>query len=382
LHDRGPPEALLLAIRAARRALSVNPDDAGAFLLMGEAYFRLSRLTRDGSWQATLSTLADIRRAQTLTALEQAVRLRPDLDRAHELLFQLYYEAGQMDRALDHVRERLRIAQEDVKQQGRNAAAAEDRQVGLKSQLEDVESRVARSLEIYLANTEGKTDPTQVLDRARVACRHGLTRKALEMLLDSHLAIFGKPGAELQLDLMLQAGRAFEVRAWLDPEHEEVLGSASYHSFQAQAAAACGDYAGADAELDNLAQPLRLVQTSRDQLMPVRSVVALRVSVSVLARPAPDCGTAGLAGMVYQQFDSVRPLAGPAALMGQEADVRAVRGLLATESGDVITAREHFRAALSLWGSDERAATGAGLDFLTRPFAQQALRRLEDERED
>jgi hypothetical protein len=56
-----------------------------------------------------------------------------------------------------------------------------------------------------------------------------------------------------------------------------------------------------------------------------------------------------------------------------------LRGLLATECGAVKAARVHFRAALDVWGSDERAATGAGVDFLTRPLAQEAIRLLEDE---
>jgi hypothetical protein len=81
--------------------------------------------------------------------------------------------------------------------------------------------------------------------------------------------------------------------------------------------------------------------------------------------------------MLYQQFDQLGPLKVPAALLAQEADVRALRGLLATESGSVDAARRHFRAALEVWGSDDQAATGAGIDFLGRPFAQQTLRRLE-----
>src|SRR5207248_3342242 len=80
LRDQGPAEALLLAVRAARRALAVNPDDAGAYLLLGEAYLRLARQTREQGWRTFLPVLADIRRVQALTALEQAVLLRPDLD--------------------------------------------------------------------------------------------------------------------------------------------------------------------------------------------------------------------------------------------------------------------------------------------------------------
>ncbi len=82
LHDRRPAEALLLSVRAARRALAANPDDGGAFLLLGESYLRLSRQTRQQSWERMLPSFSDIRRVQTVTALEQAVLLRPDLERA------------------------------------------------------------------------------------------------------------------------------------------------------------------------------------------------------------------------------------------------------------------------------------------------------------
>src|SRR5579875_3062835 len=77
-----PSEPLLLAVRAARRALAANPDDARAFLLLGEAYFRLARQTQEATWQALLPPLASLRQAQILTALEQAATLRPDLDQA------------------------------------------------------------------------------------------------------------------------------------------------------------------------------------------------------------------------------------------------------------------------------------------------------------
>jgi hypothetical protein len=379
--DRGPPEALLLAVRAARRALSANPEDAGAFLLLGEAYLRLARQTREESWQTVLPELATLRRAQALTALEQAVLLRPDLDEAHALLAQLYVEGNQLDRTLDHLRARLRIAEQGAKKRGPEAAAAAERQTALQADVETMEAQVRRAQDIYDVNIQGKTDPSMVPDRARLAARHGLSRKALEMLQESRFDIFGKSGAELYLDLMLQAGQAFGVRASLEPGYEAVLGYSPYHWLQVQTAAACGDYAGADAELDKLGEQLRQVQITPEQLVPVRSVVTLRVGGAVLARPVPGAGPAGLAGMAFRQFDELRPLGRPAALLRQEADLRVLCGLLALESGAVETAREHFRAALAIWGSDDRAATGAGVDFLTRPIAQHAIRLLEEKDE-
>ena len=380
--ERDVSEALLLAVRAARRALSANPDDAGAFLLLGEAYFRLSTRTREQSWQAILPSLASVRRIQTLTALEQAVLLRPELDHAHALLANLYAQTRQWDRALDHLRVRLQIAEQQLKDHGRGEASAASRRLALQTDVETMEGRVRRAEDVYTVNTEGKTEPSQVLDRVQVALRHGLTRKALEMLLASYPAIFGTPGAELQLELMLGAGRAYEVRAWLDPRHERQFGAKRYHSLQAQAAAACGDYAAAGAELDALCEPLRHVPLSPQQEVPVRSAVALRAAWAALNRPVAGEGAAGLARIAFYQFKALEPLDDPVAQMRQEADWRVLRGLLALEAGEVETARRHFRTALELWGSDSQAVLGAGLDFPTRPIAQQVLGLLEDKRPD
>jgi hypothetical protein len=380
--DRGPPEPLLLAVRAARRALAANPDDAGAFLLLGEAYLRLARRTREQRWQAALPELAAIRRAQAVTALEQAALLGPDLDQAHALLAQLYSEQGQMDRSLDHTRARVRIAEQEVARRGPGAAAAAERLPALQADRDALEGIVGRSQDVYAANTEGQTDPSKVVSRARLASRHGLSRRALEMLLESHPAIFGKSGAQMQLELMLRAGRAFEVRAWLEPDHEAVLGYSPYHWLQVQAAAACGDYAAADAELDKLSEEVRRVVTSPEQAVPVRSAVAARVAGAVLTRPVHGSGPPGLAAALFQQFEALRPLGGPAGLLRQEADFQVLRGLLALECGAVEAARGHFGAALAVWGGDDRAATGAGLDFAGRPVAQQALRWLAEKDEE
>jgi tetratricopeptide (TPR) repeat protein len=379
-HDRGPPAALLLAVRAARRALAANPDDAGALLLLGEAYLRLGRQTREQVWQADVPDLAALRLVQALTALEQAVLLRPDLEQAHTLLARLYYEGGQMDRALDHQRARLRLAEHETAAGGPGAEAAAERQAALKSDVEKMEALVRRSENVYQVNTAGRDDASTVADRAGMAARYGLTRKALEMLLGSKGVIFGKAGARLELDLMLQAGRAYEARAWLEPELETELSYGPYHRLRARAAAACGDYTEADAELDRLSEELRKVGVAKDQFMPVRAAVAFRVAGAVLTRPAPASGAAGLAAALYRQFDDLQPLGGPAELMRQEANLLALRGLLALEWGDVETARRHFREALKVWGDDDRAATGAGLDFPARPLAEQELRRLSPSR--
>src|SRR5262249_26085086 len=49
--DDGPPGMLLLAVRAARRAVNENPQDARAYLLLGEAYLHMMLNTRERAWK-------------------------------------------------------------------------------------------------------------------------------------------------------------------------------------------------------------------------------------------------------------------------------------------------------------------------------------------
>jgi tetratricopeptide (TPR) repeat protein len=377
LRDRGPSERLLLAVRAARRALAYNPDDPGAFLLLGEAYFRMARFTREQSWYDLLPLLGTVRRCQALTALEQAIALRSGLDQAHAVLGQLYLEEGLHDAALDHVRARVRIAQEEVRKGGPAAGPAADRLPVLVSSVEGLEALVRQGLDAYEANAIDPADPSKVLPRAQLAARHGLARKALDMLLASHPAVFGKEGTRMQLELMLRLGQAHEVRDSLGEQHVATLGYSAYHWFRAQAAAACGDYAGADEEIDLITEEFRYVGVSVDRVLPVRPAIAVRAADAVLVHPARGAGPAGLAGALYLQYEALHPLGGAVALLRKEADLRVLRGMLALEAGAVENANQHFRAAVQVWaGPAGRPSAGAGVDFAARPIAEQALRWL------
>jgi tetratricopeptide (TPR) repeat protein len=362
------PEPLWLAVRAARRALAVNPDDGQAFLRLGQAYYRLSQQTHEASWQTMLPELAALRQAQILTALENAVLRRPDLAQAHALLGELYFESGQMDRCLDHRRAHLRIAEQADKH---SAAVAV-----LRESVKKMEELVEQSEKTYQANLTGKTDPSKVLNRAQLAATHGLSRKALEMMEESHPAIYGRSGAEYRLDLMMQSGHSCEVLAVLEPGLERKI--AEYHWLKARAAAGCGDYAEADAELDRDTERFRRIGLSPNMFVPVRPAIAFHAARAVLTRPSEAEGVAGRIIAMRSQVQSLDSLMMAVALLRQEADRQVLRGLLALEAGAVDTARQHFRAALNVWDSDAAAEAGAGLDFPARPIAQEMLRRIQE----
>jgi tetratricopeptide (TPR) repeat protein len=367
-----PPEPLLLAVRAARHALAANPDDARAFLLLGEAYVQLAQKTREASWQILLPDLAVLRQAQMLTDLEQAVLLRPDLAAAHALLAQIYYEMGQMDRRLDHLRALVQLAD-------KHAAST----AALRAEVENAEKLVNESEKTYQANLTGKTNPSKVLDRAQLAARFGLTRKALEMLQESYPDIFGRPGMEYELDLMMKAGQSYEVRELLGPVPELKTDLDTYHTYhwlRARAAASCGDYAEADAELDKDCEPFRRIGLSAKLLVPVRSGMALHIARAVLARSLEAEGAAGRVTAIHFQVESLNRVGAATDLLLKEADRQVLRGLLALEAGAVEAAKQHFRAALNVWQSEAAAEAGAGLDFPARPIAQEMLSRLQGDK--
>jgi hypothetical protein len=265
------------------------------------------------------------------------------------MLAQHYLETYQWDRCLHHLRARLQIAER---------AKHTDLTSALHGDIEKMEKKVNESEKTYQANLTGKTDPSKVLDRAQLAVRFGLTRKALEMMQESSPAIFGAPGVHYQLDLMMRAGQSYEVRDVLKAEP-------GLHWIKSCAAAGCGDYAEADAELDRESERFRRFPNVP---MPVRSVVDFHVAGAVLTRPF---------SAIYFQPPALRVLAMADELLRQEANRQVLRGLLALEAGEVEAARPHFRTALQTWGSDSAAAAGGGLDFPARPIAQGMLRRME-----
>src|SRR5207245_1330144 len=102
-----PAELPLLAVRAARRAVAANPDDANAHLWLAVAYMDLRDKTVERSLGRTLAPLLMVRRAQAAAALLHALKLNPDLEAAHERLAELYEEAHFLDAALDRRRDQL-----------------------------------------------------------------------------------------------------------------------------------------------------------------------------------------------------------------------------------------------------------------------------------
>ena len=113
LFDFGPPSALYLGVRAARRALALRPDDPATYEALAQSYLTLGQQTRDGAGGQALGYPSLVRQAQIAAALHRALVLDPDREVALGLSFLLYEQTGFIDLAADRARERLRVQREE-----------------------------------------------------------------------------------------------------------------------------------------------------------------------------------------------------------------------------------------------------------------------------
>jgi tetratricopeptide (TPR) repeat protein len=361
--DDTPPALLYLAVRAARRALAVNPEDADAYLALGESYMRLLEDTRERVWVRRAPKLGELRLAQASAALNRAVALKPDLAQAHLRLFNVYKQIGYVDLMLKHLRAYLDLT-------GTAGRAAADGKAADPN--ERLLGRLAKAVAEGESAYADKAPKMRVLDRAQLAMEKGLGGKARDLLLESDVSAFGAPGLALELNLLLRTGRVKNVRDWTDPSQKSALGGAyNYHWLRAQALAALGEYALAEEECEQMAEAGRGAEVAQ-----LREKMALVVGAEVL-----DESPLGLAwGLPARRGPGrilcYQKLAENAVSLMQGASATVFKGLLALEEGRTEDARAEFRLALSLWKDEATGASGGGLDFDTRLMAQAYLRWL------
>jgi hypothetical protein len=394
--DDGPPSLLLLAVRAARRAVYDNPNDGHAYRLLGEAYLQLARSTRERAWKQDLPSLAHIRQVQASVALHQSLRVQPDLIQAHTDLYGLYQDMGLLDLALHHLREVFRLTKKRGRIAGESPQAWEERLRQTEQLVGKLDEDVKRRLDQYeLQSTE-----RPVLNQALLALEQGLGRKALDTLLASDVAVFGRRGTEIELDLLLTVGRIHDARDWMSALQEADLGHDSYHRLRTLLAAAGGDYDDCEEELGQIAaaldRPMKVVFDAW-KLSPVaekhpgtaaeqpatglvfkassRQAVCLKFAQLLLDAPWQQTILELLQNRLRRAEFLERIPEFPANLRRQ-AEVNVLRGALALERGEVPRAEALLRRALSMWRSEADAASHGGLDFGGRIAAQGMLEWL------
>ena len=392
--DSGPPVRLLLAARAARRALAENPEDYQALARLGEAYFRQLRLTGERQLAQMLTwsdpqksagagdgrPLAQLRHIQAVSALEQSLLLRPDQYLVHAQLAELYnkqgfpgedgrWHRGFKDLELLHRKATLKHVRRGADE---SPAQFEQRTQLLRDQVEQLQKVVDRDLD-GLENSRHRY--RQVLAFAQRAWDLNLGGKALQILLDSNLAAFGAEGAQLQIMLALMTGRVREVRKWFedgegtDKGLDKVLmqqGPFTYPWWRAMLAVATGDYAEADKQLQAIAvqssRPAMLAQIMRRQMemgltlrkpgLPpsVPEAFSLLIARSILDAPLPPSswmthtpsGKDERVGSLMQGYFMF------SVFLIDEAQIHDLRGLLALEQGDTKRAAEACGKASAL----------------------------------
>ena len=363
-----PEEYLWLAIRAARRALRDHPDDAHAYFILGEAYLRMMRNTRERMWMEQLPFLRRLRQVQASTAFNQALLLQPDLIAAHQQLVVLYQEMGLWDLGLKHRRKVLQLTRAKGRSPSESAQEYEERIAGLQADVEQLENQLSRIENQYEINTA----KYKMIDRAEEAEKqYGMGGKALEILLDSDAASFGKRGMILELQLLLSTGRVREVREWMLPDLRETIGDEVYLKNRAALSAACGDYERAESELSDLAalydKPLAIDRFA-DKLS-LREAIALGVA-NEIQQTRLDKQTATLQ-WPPNRFEMFRMAAEDFSRhLQQSASYTVLQGLMALECGETDRASTLFTAALKTYHG------GEGLDFGGRAIAEHYVKHL------
>ncbi len=194
-----------------------NPEDSNAWLRLGQAYMLLRLVTSEHSGEGVLPPLTQLRNVQILTALEQAVRLDPNLEAAHHELAHLYGEHQYLDLALGHLREELRLSRRAGARAGESAAEYAYRLELMERDAVRLEEEITKRRKAFTAQSR----PLQGdrLKLARMAMDLRLPGMALhEILLPTPPEVLGLPGVDMELELLLSVGRAEEVRESLNDE--------------------------------------------------------------------------------------------------------------------------------------------------------------------
>lgn len=384
--DDGPPGLLYLAVRAARRAVRDNPDDAQAYLVLGECYRRLAQNTREQVWDPPQKVwnkrpprfvlFYRVRTAQAAVAYQHALTVNPSLDQARMGLISLFQDMNYQDLVLEQVKELHRRSRDAGRRPGEGAQQFRDRL----ADLQDLVDKKGKEVTDLLDKFEVKSAGLPAYPKAEMAwSEFGLAGKALSVLLASDVSVFGDKGMALELELLLHTGRFREANEWADPvKARDYLGATPYLQLRVQMEAAAGDYQKADDDLEELSEEVHAFDVEDNKRVPIRAAGGLAVTQALLLATPEDGHLPYLFRISFFYPEILRQTQRMTGNIALEADYLTLRGLLALESGEMEAARADLGDSLAVWGGEAEARLGGGLDFPARPLAQDALRLLND----
>jgi tetratricopeptide (TPR) repeat protein len=331
----GPSPALLLAVRAARRAIAANSQDAAAYQELALAYQVMWRSQEEPSRYPPLQQLRQI---QVMTALQNALTLKPEDVNLHrefatmaaQMPVQLFLDSRAppgttfFDIEIEQMQEVVRLTriagpQQVAREDG--TGTREEKPEEFSKRIESFEQQVkqrekAVDLQRRRNDYEVTTANKPPLEKARRAVELGLVKQALDVLKEQ--VELPEDARQLAIRLYLATG---EVQPLLGLESGSIGNSRNNFLLRA----AVGDYANADRYLDEIVR-------GKDQSF-------LR---GVLAGVREHTFQAGLHPVnlwaLVQTASSYKDLANDWVLWG----------LLALEEGATDKAVERFRKALDV----------------------------------
>jgi hypothetical protein len=381
------PALPLLTVRAARRALAADPDDANAHLRLGQAYLALLNSSGGGPLEQALPPLAMLRHIQMVTSLEQALVVNPDLEVVHQSLAAAYERRQYFDIALDHRRAEQRLTYRAGPRPGESPEQFADRLKSHEKKVQNLEDIVQEGQNAFAIQSQA-FGPAP-LKKAQLALRLGLPRVALDdILLKSDVVLFGTAGARLELTLFLMLGRAQDAGVNLQdakaaPDRMGIFDLASvsrggrpqkyrlpsYEWLSGCQAAATGDYDRAFAAFDDMRELLR----KEEQASMERFRRAMAMLVTQEAGLMDESGNLLLQFVVRHDQHHLAPaLEEVHFLRAEQADLNVMTGVLALEQGLPAEAERHFLEAIDLCPTDGDPV----VEFSGRPLAEAQLRRI------
>jgi tetratricopeptide (TPR) repeat protein len=208
------PALPLLAIRAARRGIEIDPADATAWFILGRAYQGLGERTWEREAGDNLTLLVNLRLLQLTAALVQSALQHPDSVATHDALVSVFLRRQAYDLAYSHAVETLRLTRRNGPSREESPDQYAKRVARLNDFVNQLEGHVQNAENRYVIRTTGMTG--EPLNRARIAMELGLFQKAVEVLQLSHPDLYGIEGLGLLAELLVQSGRIAEARVLLD----------------------------------------------------------------------------------------------------------------------------------------------------------------------
>lgn len=200
-----------LVIRRANEALTLQPQNADAFRLLGIAYARLNKIEQRIAQAQEAQSPKVLRYFEAALALRQAVTINPEDSVAWDELFRLYAENNRIDLAYEALSRWLELNDETIPESDEIATLMEER-YEMKPSLQERIQAEQEQIDVFLAETEFSEDIQEHAGQKLSLCQQlvsrGYARMALQILQDNIDIVQSSPNAELvRGQLLLETGQ-------------------------------------------------------------------------------------------------------------------------------------------------------------------------------